>query len=738
MGRITGGRSARILLSTTTLAVFGLLFGVFGLEAAAAPRSHGSSQQGNALSIDVLSNRADLISGGDALVEVHLPRGVSPSSVRVDVDGRDVTSSFAVRPDGRFLGVVTGLTVGENILRARVPHHGARITITNHPVGGPIFSGPQLMPYFCRTENFGLGPAQDAQCNAPTLVSWRYKSATSGALLTYNPASPPPAAEIATTTTDQGVTAPYIVRIERGTTNRGIHDIAVLADPNGSWAPWALQPTWNHKVLWQFGGGTAPWRTQAGPQLALTDFALGRGFMLANSSLNVRGQNANDWISAETVMMLQEHIRETFGAIRYTIGSGCSGGSIQQHLIAANYPGLLDGIMPNCSYEDSWTTAMEVTDCALLIQYFTLNPAGWTPAQRAAVDGHKDTSACGFWQATFVPVGNPSLPQNCNLHTSPALAALVYNPLTNPTGIRCTVQDHQVAIWGKRPDGFAKRPVDNIGLQYGLNALEAGRITPEQFVDLNEKVGGTDIDSNSQAQRMAADPGSMRTAYWAGQVTNARRLAEIPIIDLRGSANVNDIHTDFHTYSLRARLDAANGGHENQIVWTWPSLGAFVGIGTPAPVALSSFLLMDRWLSAIEADHSNRPLRVKVLNAKPADAVDQCYATPAGNTPPITDAATCAAMFPWYGDSRLAAGMPLSHDILKCRLKPLDRNDYGGAVFTDAQWTRLEVTFPTGVCDWTRKGVGQFIQSFAHPWLTFEDGPGGRPLGRDPKSHPTH
>jgi hypothetical protein len=53
--------------------------------------------------------------------------------------------------------------------------------------------------------------------------------------------------------------------------------------------------------------------------------------MLANSSLNVRGQNANDWISAETVMMLQEHIRETFGPIRYTIGSGCSGGSIQQH-----------------------------------------------------------------------------------------------------------------------------------------------------------------------------------------------------------------------------------------------------------------------------------------------------------------------------------------------------------------------------------------------------------------------
>ena len=55
-------------------------------------------------------------------------------------------------------------------------------------------------------------------------------------------------------------------------------------------------------------------------------------------------------------MMLKEHIAETYGAIRYTIGTGCSGGSIQQYVIAADYPGLLDGIQPNCSFQDSWTT----------------------------------------------------------------------------------------------------------------------------------------------------------------------------------------------------------------------------------------------------------------------------------------------------------------------------------------------------------------------------------------------
>src|SRR6185436_4658596 len=65
----------------------------------------------NLIDIDVLSNRADLISGGDALVEIILrDRGRSRlSSVRVDVDGRDVTSAFAVRADGRFYGLITGL-----------------------------------------------------------------------------------------------------------------------------------------------------------------------------------------------------------------------------------------------------------------------------------------------------------------------------------------------------------------------------------------------------------------------------------------------------------------------------------------------------------------------------------------------------------------------------------------------------------------------------------------------------
>src|SRR3712207_2484722 len=119
----------------------------------------------------VLSNRADLISGGDALVQVAAPAGVDPASIRVDVDGRDVTGAFALRPDGRYLGLLEGLKDGDNVLTARAPGKGGtRITITNHPIGGPVTSGPQIQPWKC------FEGAQDKQCNRPPEYEFFYQS----------------------------------------------------------------------------------------------------------------------------------------------------------------------------------------------------------------------------------------------------------------------------------------------------------------------------------------------------------------------------------------------------------------------------------------------------------------------------------------------------------------------------------------------------------------------------------
>jgi Tannase-like family of unknown function (DUF6351) len=631
-----------------------------------------------------------------------------------------------VRANGSFEGVVTGLAVGPNDVVASMRNGpSVHLTVTNHPTGGPIFAGPQVQPWLCKTVT-GWGAPTDGQCNTATTFTYAYMDAGTHTFKPYDPTAPPAPALIASTTTDRGVTVPYIVRSEHGAMDRGLYDVTVLDDPAAAWAPWSPQPGWNHKVLYQFGGGTAPWHTNGAPQNDVIDVALSRGFLVANNNLNIRGDDANDVVSAEALMMLKEHVAETYGVIRYTIGAGCSGGSIQQYVIAADYPGLLDGIQPNCSFQDSWTTANEVNDCHLLRHFFTTS-GGFTAAQQAAVMGTQDTTVCLFWDLSFAPVGIPSRAANCNL--SGADAAVVYNPVTNPTGVRCDVQDYQAAIWGLRPqDGFARSPFANVGVQYGLNALASGTITPEQFVAMNEGVGGTDIDLNFTAARSQPDLVAQAIAHRTGQVTQGTQLAGVPIIDLRGSHNFNDIHTDYHSYVMRARLDAANGGHANQLIWTWN--GALFGIGPPPSVALKSFLTMDAWLGAMEGDTRNVALSQKVLDDKPAGATDECFV--GASLTETTDAAACAVAFPHFSDARLVAGSPWTDNGMQCALAPLDRSSYS-VTFTDAQWARLERAFPDGVCDWSAPPVG-FQPSV--PWLSYADGPGGTPVGRAPASHP--
>src|SRR5688572_28213984 len=195
------------MLSVKRTLVVSLLIALAILVAPPAVPPAGAAQP--ALEIKVLSNRADLISGGEALAEVVVPAGVLPTNVRMDLDGRDVTSSFAVRANGRFMGRVAGLGLGANVLSARAKGaSAASITITNHPIGGPVFAGFQVQPWICETEANGFGPPQDAQCNVETRYDLLYKSTspTATGLRTYDPANPP--LDVATAVTDQGQVVP--------------------------------------------------------------------------------------------------------------------------------------------------------------------------------------------------------------------------------------------------------------------------------------------------------------------------------------------------------------------------------------------------------------------------------------------------------------------------------------------------------------------------------------------------
>jgi len=704
----------------------------------------GPALAGNKLEIVTLSNQPDKVSGGDVLVSVGVPTGTKLDDVTITLNGGNVTAAFAPDTVNRALvGLVTGLGLGGNRLEAKAKGAGTDIVeIRNHPITGPIFSGPQEEPFFCQTHQFRpytnapfLTASQITDpCSVPTQVDYVYRT-TAGAFVKFDPAAPPPA-NLATTLT--GV--PYIVRLETGTINRAIYQIAILDNPAiaGPDLRNHADPGWNGKLVYTFGGGCGGGHYIQGNSTGgvLNDSMLTRGFAVASSSLNVLGNNCNDVLSAETLMMVKEHFIETFGVPRYTMGFGCSGGAIQQYTIAANYPGLLDGLVPQCSFPDVYGTG--TFDSRLILNYFVYNATvPWTQDQIRAASGFgtfgqiytQGTSwAARIDPSPVRPGFPPSIPgfppnQSSWLYSAVVPIDVRYDPITNPTGARATTYDHNINTFGADENGFARRPLDNVGVQYGLAALNAGQITKAQFLDLNEKIGGLDIDANFIPARMVADLDATRAAYQTGKVNNTGPLGNVPILDVdviyTDQLAAGDVHMKYNHFVTRQRLINANGNADNMVIWS----GVF---GPRAGQLTQAFIQMAAWLDNLSADTSDRPLPEKVVSSKPAGLTDGCWT---GTSAPFgfiaehqflggPGTSACNNLYPGFLFPRYLAGIPLSNDVVKCHLRPIDLTDYAVTLTSDEQ-ARLRQIFPDGVCDYTRPGFEQ--QGLLDTWLIYVD-----------------
>src|SRR5581483_4499997 len=154
-----------------------------------------------------------------------------------------------------------------------------------------------------------------------------------------------------------------------------------------------------------------------------------------------------------------------------------------------------------------------------------------------------------------------------------------------------------------------------------------------------------------------------------------------------------DIHVRFHSFSMRNRLDKANGRHDNQVMIV--NDNRFGLYNSANPLLQSAVLKLDRWITAIKADARDIPQIEKVVQDKPT---------------------ACNALYPTNSFPREVAGAGVAADIVKCQLKPLSPADYVAA-FTPAPWARLQTIFPSGVCDWSKPGVEQ--QDLIGTWVFF-------------------
>lgn len=698
--------------------------------------------------IATLSSRPDMVSGGNALVRVEVPDPARKGKLTVMLNGHDVTAAFHADPSvanparhghhrndsdrsQSYTGLVNGLVPGANVMQAwgsaKVQGQpDAQATLVDYPIEGPIFSGPRQSPFICQTQSFKLpdgtflpAPSDPTTCSVPTIVQYVYGSTAGGPLKPMPNTSVLPT-DVAMTTTDSGLTVPYVVRVETGTMDRGIYQNAVLHDPTSEPPPTPFAPPkgWNRRLQGLHGVGCPNgWYIQGSVMgeniLAQTDL-LGRGFGMFINTLNHPTNSCNALLAGEVTSMGKEHFIKTFGVPHYTVSRGCSGGSYTSEQVADAFPGLFDGILIDCTFPDPFAIVYSAQDGHLLTHFF-YSYAGYSDAQKAAISGYANPT-------TLLAAANQSQRTDPTAHVDPSApgyapgtfnaavpAALRYDPVANPTGARPTVYDENANVFGKDPvTGFALRTFDNVGVQYGLVALNAGTITTTQFLDLNQYIGGYDQNEKYIAQRTVGDAGAIRRVHHAGlNMGGQGGLSSIPVVDFTGiySETTTNYHLQWEHFAARQRLREANGNSDNHVMWR--AIPATLALDAPARV------LFDQWMEAYTADTSNHTRRQKVIDNKPAGAVDGCFtgaSTSSFVAEPQTFSSaattTCNTLMPSYAFPRYAAGGPLAADILKCELKPLAVGDYMVA-FSATEWSRLQGIFPQGVCDWSKRGQNQ-------------------------------
>ena len=682
-----------------------------GVPTTTGPLGSGTSPIQDGVRIEVLSGQPDRVSGVEARVRVSPPTGGRVGDLRVSLGDTDVTAQLQA-VDGALEGIVTGLIEGNNTLEATNGSDSVIQRLRAWPVTGPIFSGPHLPLLACSTEEHGLGAPTDDDCSASPKVTWRYVT-TDGDLaeLTSDERAP---ADLATASID-GQEVPLYVRHELGVINRSVYEIASIDatptddDPTG--------PGWSGKLLYRYGGGCGTTFGQGQSATEVLDPAfLRQGYVVATATFNTFGVQCNDVLSAETTMMVKERVIEAFGVPDFTIGEGASGGAIQLHLLAQNYPGLINGAVAMLPFPDAFSIAPGVTDCGLLLDYYRGAGAQLTDEQRQAINGHATSQTCQRWSDSFLATIDPT--RGCDPKIS---QAQIYDPATNRGGIRCTLQDanrNQLGI--DQATGFARRPLDNVGLQYGLEALNDSTISIDDFLNMNEAIGGYDIDGKITPDRSEAELDTVLHTYETGRISmGGGDQASIPIIDVNMYRDLSgDIHDRFRAFSLRDRL-AWSGDPEQAPgfqVWTRGEANL------DSEVALDAVAVVEEWLTALRSDDGGGNIRDVLRRTRPDEAADNCL-LPGGTDPirgdDVYDAGgRCHRAYPLAGDPRIAAGGPRSAQVLKCALKPIDPLDYE-VRFSLEQEQRLREIFGGGVCDWNLPSEGQTAP--ASPDRSYED-----------------
>ena len=518
------------------------------------------------IALQLLSSQPEHVSGGDARIAVLAPQA---DQAQIELWLNDAKISPALEGDAQRLeGLVTGLKLGANTLELRHRTRGKldTLTLTNHPITGPMFAGPKQEPFVCSVvTELGKEPLVDTtdpkyfavkdgggatvghsqHCSIAPYVLYYYMpvGGTTHSHYLPMPADGSRPANIAKTTLTDGREVDFIVRWERGTINRFIYQYVMLA-PFGEDPAKPDTRLWNKRLVYHFQGGVGfgHYQGRADKRAGLVD-AIGKGYAIAYSTGNRTGEHYDMILGGETALMTKEGFIKRYGVPSYTVGLGASGGGIQQYLYPQNHPGLIDAAIAVQPYPDMVGQIPHVGDCELLEHYMDVTDranAKWTSdiKNRTMLVGFNaeagvanpfyalqpylpdvkmaagSTECRAAWMGLTAGAMNPKFDADGVMAKGAArmdMAAFGTIPFSHYDDVR--------NVYGIGADGYPRSTWDNVGVQYGLRSMKDGKLTVAEFLDLNLKVGGWKRMSEmvpegfpyngtglSEVQKVAADP----------------------------------------------------------------------------------------------------------------------------------------------------------------------------------------------------------------------------------------
>jgi hypothetical protein len=647
----------------------------------------------------------------------------------------------------------------------------------------PLFAGTNQYPFVCDTERSKLGqPLIDntrgwgvpvyaetkegmrseliigysKDCSLPTRIFYAYNT-QAGSHKFY---------QVPDSTEALPNNAELIIRMETGTINRYMYAMLMPSSRNDE----LLKPDlskWNGKLIYYFRGGIGIGFQQGVMRMhhLSKDMRqyLEKGYAIVFSTANETGNGYNIWLQEDTALRLKRNFSLRFREPTFTIGYGGSGGAIQQYLLSQNNPGaIIDGGVAIVAYPDMASQINYTLDCELTEYYFehlSSDKVFWRGVENRpliqGLAGNPNEDRRLQWLDNIAQLLRFEWPDNhsganeCNSRWRGSLQ-YVNNPVFNPNYTRYSKNIRGRVFWthwqdnreffGTDESGRAPIPWSNEGVQYGLKALKNKAISPQQFIDINSKIGGwlpqesmiqerywhasgdsvlkryTSYSEHNMthhgksmnvAPRSNASHGSIaaaKGAYWSGNIF----LGELktPIIDIRPYQDkVLDIHHSWSALSSRKRIQQRIGDHQLQVIWQQE---------LPNKDFSKAVYMMDDWLTRAHANGGH--YRV----ARPKHAIDTCFDKKGevlhqGET--VWDGkwngkaqGACTQLMPFYQGSRNVAGEDISSDIFFCSLIPvreaMNRGFYGEYDMSSYQG-QLEEIFNQGVCDYSKPDRGR-------------------------------